>query len=74
MPGIQKDGGSESGTTAQGALGGVQEGASALSSMTEDPKKKGAMDKLGGLVGTVLSMYTGNYAGAANGLSSMRGK
>lgn len=60
------------GAAAAESLGDVQGMANAASGMTKDPEKKDGMEKLGGLVGTVLSFYTGNYAGGAQGLQSMK--
>lgn len=45
--------------------------AGAVNSAGEATDNSG-LKKLGGLVGTVMSFYTGNYAGGAKGLNEMR--
>ncbi len=55
-------------------LQGVQSGASAISSMqSQDANENGGLQKLGGLIGTVLSAYTGNPQGVASGVQTMQG-
>lgn len=43
----------------------------ASSGDSKDDEQAKKMNKLGALVGTVLSFYTGNYMGAAQGVQSM---
>ncbi len=59
-----------SGTSAQDAGAVFQ--SLANSTDPENPQGK-AMRKVGGLISTVLSAYTGNAAGVAGGVSGMKG-
>jgi hypothetical protein len=55
-------------------LGSVKDIAAGISSMkTDDKKSNQGFQKVGALIGTVLSAYTGNAAGVAGGVSSMQG-
>lgn len=72
VPGIQSPDAAAKGGSMAGTMGGVQEGASALGSMTNDTKKKDGMQKLGGLIGMVLGAYTGNPQAVAGGASAMK--
>lgn len=52
----------------------VSEGVQGLNVADAQQKKANAgMQKVGALVGTVLSAYTGNAAGVAGGVSAMKG-
>lgn len=54
-------------------LSAMQKGADAATKVkTGDEKTDEGVNKLGNLVGTVLSFYTGNYAGGAQGVMNMQ--
>lgn len=42
-----------------------------IAGAAQDDKQAKAMQRVGALVGTVLSLYTGNYGGAASGMKAM---
>lgn len=54
-------------------MGGWNDLGGTISAMgdKQDAKQAQSMQKLGTLVGTVLSFYTGNYQGGAQGIKSM---
>lgn len=55
-------------------LQGVQSAAGMAGNMkSQDANDNNAAQKLGGLIGTVLSAYTGNAQGVAGGISNMQG-
>lgn len=51
----------------------IGQAAAGMQQEQKQPKKDG-MERLGGLVGSVLAAYSGNYMGAAQGLQNVSGK
>lgn len=69
-PGTPKADGSDTQTSMpMKAMGAAQQGIN----MLPPEKKDDGLQRLGALVGTAMSVYTGNYAGAAQGLSGLSG-
>lgn len=56
-----------------GMVDGLKTAGGMADAMGPATEKPDAMKKLGGLIGTVLSIYSGNEMGAVSGIASMKG-